>query len=319
MNKKALIGIAVVVLVAAMFLIIRGNRESEIYQIRIGYLGLTANLPLFVALENGYFDEVGLDIKTVRFETSNQMVDALVTGRIDVETAASSSVVVTVAQTINEQIYVFMLNAFTPDDFLSSILVKNGSGLDSIQNLQGKKVGTFPGSTMRVYTELLFKKFGIQPFEIIQLTPATQLGALENGSVDALVTLEPLGTLGEIKGIATRIEKGPIEKHVLNPWVAGTHSFSGSFLREHSAEAQLIQEALYKAVDYILDQPDLAKEAMLPYTAVTNESLAKKLTLPNYWKRSEMNISDFQQMADTLLENGIIDKRVDVSELIISE
>jgi NitT/TauT family transport system substrate-binding protein len=321
MNKKVLIGIGVVaafVLAVAVYIGVNHSTEDET-TVRIGYLPLTANLPLFVALEKGFFKEAGLKVETKKFESSNQMVDALVTGRIDVETAASSSVIVTVGQKLAGKIHIFMLNAFTPDDFLSSILVKKGSAITSPRDLEGKKIGSFPGSTMRMYTEMVLDSLQVKPMEIIQLTPPTQLGALENGAVDAIVTLEPIGTLGEVKGIATRMLTAPVETYVLNPWVAGSNSFSDDFFKNHRKKTAKLKKAFYRAVDYIRTNPVDAKKTMTKYTPVTDERLASLLTIPNYWKLNEIQVSEFQKMADNLLSHDEIDTRVDVNDLIMQK
>ena len=319
MKKIGIILALVVVLIVAVMLGIRRDGPQDDYTIRIGYLPLTANLPLFVAIEKEFFTDAGLKVKTQRFESSNQMVDALVTGRIDVETAASSSVIVTVGQKLADKIHIFMLNAFTPKDFLSTILVKKGSPVTIPADLVGKKIGAFPGSTMRMYTEMVFESLGIQPGEIIQLPTPTQLGALDSGSVDALMTLEPLGTIGEVKGIATKLITAPVETYVLNPWVAGSNSFSNNFLKNHPELATKLRTAFYRAVDYIRVNPEEAKKTMTKFTPVTDEALASRLTIPNYWKLDEMNITDFQKMADQLLSHDEIDTRVDVTTLIMKK
>lgn len=315
--KKLLILIAIMAVAASLvFVAVREDTPSD-YTVRIGFLPLTANLPLFVALEKGFFTEAGLKVQTQKFETSNQMIDALLTGRIDVEAAASASVVVTVGQKLADKIHVFMLNAFTPTDFLSAILVKKGSSITSSKNLENKKIGAFPGSTMRMYTEMVMEALGVKPGEIIQLPPPTQLGALDSGSVDALMTLEPLGTLGEVKGVATILIKAPVETHVQNPWIAGSNSFSDDFVKSHPEEAKKLRAVFYRAVDFIRANPAEAKKAMIKYTPVTDETLASRLTVPNYWKVDEIQVAEFQKMADNLLSHREIDTRVDVSALIL--
>lgn len=323
MTKKTraallIVGLLFIAILAAV-ITTRYTEPQDDYTVRIGYLPLTANLPLFVALEKGYFTDEGLKVETQKFESSNQMIDALVTGRIDVETAASSSVTVTVAQKLGNKIHVFMLNAFTPKDFLSSILVKKGSDITAPVDLDGKKVGTFPGSTMRMYTEMVLESVGVKPSEVIQLPPPVQLGALDSGSADALMTLEPLGTLGQVKGIATTLIAAPVETNVLNPWVAGSNSFSDDFLKNHPQMAVKLRDALYRAVDYIRSNPEEAKKAMTKYTPITDEALASRLTVPNYWKLDEINVADFQKMADLLLSHGEIDSQVNVNDLIMEK
>lgn len=320
-NKKILmILIAVFILILIIYAYTAiSNSSNQQTPIRVGYLPLTANLPLFVAIEKGYFDEADLNIEIQKFETSNQMMDALVTGRIDVETAASSSVTVTVAQKLSDKIRVFMLNAFTPQDFLSSIIVRKDSTITSIKDMEEKKIGTFPGSTMRMYTEMVFKSRQVTPGDIIQIPPSTHLSALDAKSVDAVLTLEPLGTLGEVKNISRILLKGPVETDVLTPWVAGTNSFSTDFIKRYPEKAKKFKEIIYRAVDYIRLNPIDAKKAMIQYTPVTNDGLASKLTVPNYWKIKEMQIEEFQKMADNLLDHAEIDTKVDVSNLIMQK
>jgi NitT/TauT family transport system substrate-binding protein len=319
MKRKTLISsgiVVVIILIVSMHFTLRRSGEKD-YTVRIGYLPLTANLPLFVALEKGFFKEAGISVVTMKFESSNQMVDALVTGRIDVETAASSSVTVTVGQKLADKIHIFMLNAFTPDDFLSCLLVKKDSAIMSPKNLEGKRIGVFPGSTMRMYTEIILQSLGVKPADIIQLPPPTQLGALETGSVDAVMTLEPTGTLAETNGIARKLIAAPVETYVLNPWVAGTNSFSDEFVRGHGQEAASVRDVFYRAVDYIRENPIEAKKMMTKYTPVTEEALASKLTIPHYWKLDEMQVAEFQKMADNLLDHKEIDTGVRVSDLIM--
>lgn len=323
MTKKARVALLIVGLLAiailAAVIATRHTEPQDDYTVRIGYLPLTANLPLFVALEKGFFTDAGLKVETQKFESSNQMVDALVAGRIDVETAASSSVIVTIAQKLGDKIHIFMLNAFTPKDFLSTILVKKGSDIKAPADLAGKKIGTFPGSTMRMYTEMVLESVGVEPGEIIQLPPPTQLGALDSGSADALMTLEPLGTIGQVKGIATTLIASPVETHVLNPWVSGSNSFSDDFLKNHPQMAVKLRDAFYRAVDFIRSNPEEAKKAMTKYTPVTDEALASRLTVPNYWKLDEISVADFQKMADLLLSHGEIDTHLDVNSLIMEK
>nr|VFK01027.1 MAG: NitT/TauT family transport system substrate-binding protein [Candidatus Kentron sp. H]VFK01574.1 MAG: NitT/TauT family transport system substrate-binding protein [Candidatus Kentron sp. H]VFK04948.1 MAG: NitT/TauT family transport system substrate-binding protein [Candidatus Kentron sp. H] len=320
MRKKSIVA-AILVLFTTITIVVTSILQQpgsgKEYIIRIGYLPLTANLPLFVALERNLFEEEGLNVETKKFESSNQMVEALVTGRIDVETAASSSVTVTVGQKLANKIDVFMLNAFTPEDFLSSILVKENSSIVSAQGLNGKKIGTFPGSTMRMYTEMVLTSLEVKAGEVIQLPPPTQLGALDTGSVDALMTLEPLGTLAEVKKIGRKLVTAPVETHVLNPWVAGTNSFSSDFVGNYPKLAERLRKIFYRAVDYIRLNPADAKKTMIGFTPVTDEGLASRLTIPNYWKTDEMQVSDFQDMADNLLHHGEIDNNVDVADLIM--
>src|SRR3954463_10762734 len=55
----------------------------ETKKVRVGYIGLTCEAPIFTAVENGYFKDEGLDVELVRCEWATYK-DALALGRFDV-------------------------------------------------------------------------------------------------------------------------------------------------------------------------------------------------------------------------------------------
>lgn len=286
--------------------------------VRIGYLPLTANLPLFVAIENGYFDDENIKVELIKYETSNQMLEALVTNRIDVETATSSSVTVTLSQTLSNDIKTFMLNVFDESNYLSSIIVANNSSINDVKDLHGKVIGTYPGSTMKLYTAQYLKNLGIEYKDILQISPASQLSALSSGSVDALLTLEPTGSLAEINNLGRVLVKAPIETKVLTPWVAGTNSFSNNFCKENPEITKKIINVFYKSVDWIRENPDVARKTLSKYTAIQDSAVYSVVPIPNYWKLEEIDIRDFQKMADHLYVNKDIEKEINVNDILLN-
>ncbi len=45
-------------------------------KVKIGYLPAAQALPVFVAMEKGYFKEAGLDVEAVKFDAPNQIIDS---------------------------------------------------------------------------------------------------------------------------------------------------------------------------------------------------------------------------------------------------
>src|ERR1700742_3690614 len=77
--------------VTASFLLASGCKRSEpisavtgeVTKIRVGYIGLTCEAPIFPAVEKGFFKEEGLDVELVRCEWATYK-DALALGRFDI-------------------------------------------------------------------------------------------------------------------------------------------------------------------------------------------------------------------------------------------
>src|SRR5688572_31701069 len=57
--------------------------ESDGNRIRVGYIGLTCEAPIFTAVEKGFFKEEGLDVELVKCEWSNYK-DVLALGGYDI-------------------------------------------------------------------------------------------------------------------------------------------------------------------------------------------------------------------------------------------
>lgn len=303
-----------IILVGAFFILSPKQDETQI--VKIGYLPITASLPLFIAQENGYFSEQGLNVELVKFETSNQVIDALVRGDIQAEAGTSSFVTLTALQTEHDSIKVFMVNSFTEEKPISSLIVSKNSEIENIQELKGKKIGSFPGSTMKTYTQLFLEKNNAfdENTQIIEIASSLQLQTLSSGSIDALLSLEPTPTIGEFNGISRTLVSAPIEKNVLTPWVAGTFSFNSDFEKLESSEK--IEIALEKAVDYMRENPEDSRKLFTKYTAITDEALAREVPLPNTLKKDEIIIDDFQRMSDLLLDEGILTKKVEVNSIL---
>src|SRR6185295_15959993 len=93
-----------------------------------------------------------------------------------------------------------------PDAPFDSIIVPQNSSLQTLADIQGKKVGVFPGSTGTNVLKYTMRKKGLDPSQttFLQLTGANQLSALESGSIDALFAYEPTFTIAMQK-LHTRV------------------------------------------------------------------------------------------------------------------
>src|SRR5437764_1012736 len=61
--------------------------------IRIGYLPIYVDLPLFVAKDKGFFDRRGVQVELVRFASSPEIGTALVTNNVQAGASIAYSVV----------------------------------------------------------------------------------------------------------------------------------------------------------------------------------------------------------------------------------
>jgi NitT/TauT family transport system substrate-binding protein len=65
--------------VIILLMMTAGTAFSE-EKVKIGYLPLTISLPTFVAVEKGLFEQEGVKVELVPFESGTMIMDALMTG-----------------------------------------------------------------------------------------------------------------------------------------------------------------------------------------------------------------------------------------------
>ncbi|MGH9923394.1 MAG: ABC transporter substrate-binding protein, partial [Nitrososphaerales archaeon] len=209
--------IAVAIIVAITVTFLQSPRTVEPLNLRIGYLGIVDTVPVFVAMEKGYFEEEGFTISSTRFQSSNQLAEAVINGDVDYAAVVSSSVVFSIEQRVPGTIKVISTVTHPSERPFSSILIRNNSSL-TLEDLQGKKLALFPGSTSQALSKIAFRNLMGEDFnaEYLQMPPNLWLDALSQGQVDAVVSYEPFATVGIERGAAKILYSGLYEKQVMD-------------------------------------------------------------------------------------------------------
>src|SRR5260370_34063200 len=65
------------------------DRAEDRAEVRVAYLQIIPSLPVFVAQEQGLFDQENLRLKAIALSSSNDLVNAMVAGQADILPATS--------------------------------------------------------------------------------------------------------------------------------------------------------------------------------------------------------------------------------------
>ncbi|PYS21125.1 MAG: hypothetical protein DMF72_18430 [Acidobacteria bacterium] len=182
--------------------------------VRIGYLPIYVDLPLFVAKDKGFFDKRGVQVELVRFASSPEIGTALVTNNVQAGASIAYSVVLGVESRDPGKIKVFLVDSETPENYLDSFVVLRDSGIKSLSDLKGKKLASFPGPTAVTFCKMVLEKNGINPdkdLSFVELDAASHLSALESHTVDALFTYEPTATQAVLEKNAIKLLPGAVD------------------------------------------------------------------------------------------------------------
>lgn len=293
---------------------------QSIGEIDVAYLPIYVDLPLFVAQEEGLFEKRGLRVDMKRFENSPDMNAALVSGRVDAVASIATPTIVTTEARDPGRFRVFMVDQATAANPLSSLLVPSNSDVTSVLQLKGKTIGSFPGPTATILSPLAFQHFGLSPgdYNLTSFPPSNHIGLLETGQVDAIVTYEPTATQAVVKNGSKRLVKGFIEGSLMDPWPAGTWLVSSELYETElgTQQAKAFSDAIHEATDMLRNDPQAMKRHLTEYTLIEADVALAAPNIP-FTKAKEVSVDSYQGYADLLLQQGVIDARVDMRSLLI--
>lgn len=249
----------IAIVATAIFLLIGCDRNKSdsagtSNKIRVGYIGITCEAPIFSAVEKGFFKEEGLDVSLVRCEWANYK-DILALGGFDI----THHLVMYFLKPIEQGLDV----KFTGGVHRGCLRVqaaKNGP-INSTADLRGKRIGVpGMGTPPFIFANRVLGARGIDPSKEItwRVFPAGELGlALDKGEVDAVADSEPIGSLlvaeGKVKNIADQAQDMPYKDEYCCAVIV-----NGKFLAANPKAAAGATRAMLKAAKWVETNPAAA-------------------------------------------------------------
>lgn len=178
--KTLLIGTATLALTAGM-----GLAETII----IGNFG--SPTPMQVARANKAFDKAtGWDIEWRTFGSGTEVIAAMASGDVTIAELGSSPLAIGASQGVDLQLFMIAQGLGTAE----SLIAKEGSGIEKLEDLKGKKVAVPVGSTAHYSLMGGLAHAGIAESDVtIVNLPADQIAAAwDSGQVDAAFIWQPV-------------------------------------------------------------------------------------------------------------------------------
>jgi NitT/TauT family transport system substrate-binding protein len=178
-------------------------------KVRLGLLGTSGDAQMYVALERGYFAQVGLDIEEETFQAGARMMVAGAAGQLDVLSGGpSAGLFNAIARGAEVRVVADKSADLSGRPSQGAVvarkeLVESGR-LNTYAGLKGLKISVLAlQSANHLVIVKALQEGGLAPddVELIELGVGDVNGAIANGAIDLGIQIEPLASIGEQRGL----------------------------------------------------------------------------------------------------------------------
>lgn len=291
----------------------------------VSWLPIMQTFGYYVALEEKLFEKAGIEIDSARFQAPNQIIDSLVSGRADAGAPGAAAGISVIAETQfpgTFKVFGLQGGGIKVNRVNDGLIVANNSPIKTFADLRGKTLGHLPGIQWRTMSRHVVRKAGLDPDKDVKLTELAvglQVQAVIAGTVDATLSLEPVGSIATALGEAKRALTNPMSEAVFDPFYSGVSLLTTKFIKERPAVAKRFVEAVDEGTR--LAEADFAKyRAILPkYTAVKPEQVA--IVAQPYlrpWKDlNETDLASYQAFVNVFRGDGVLKSDFDIKPFIL--
>lgn len=277
--------------------------------------------PMYVAIEEGYFADEGIDLTLVTGFGADKTMTALLTGEADIGFMGSESTIYTYKEGASDYAVNFAQLTQRAGNFLVSREPIENFTWDMVvgKDVLGGRAGGMP----EMVFEYILKKNGIDPANDLSIDQSIDFGstaaAFSGGQGDFSVEFEPHATSLETKGDGYVVASlGEDSGYV--PYTA--FSARKSYIENNPAVIESFTRALQKGMDYVqTHSPAEIAKVISPQFAETElsaiETIVGRYAAQDTWKADLIFSEDSFTLLENILEEaGELDGRVPYADLV---
>ncbi|UOE43192.1 aliphatic sulfonate ABC transporter substrate-binding protein [Agromyces larvae] len=206
----------------------------------------TYNPLSLVIKDQGWLEDLGLEVTWVQSAGSNKANEALRAGAVEVGSTAGSAALL--ARSNGSPIQV--IDLYSQPEW-SALVTVDGTGISTVQDLKGKQVAATKGTDPYFFLLQSLEAEGVSPDEITvqNLQHADGWAALQNGSVDAWAGLDPIMAGAEEAGATLFYRNVDFNSY-------GFLNATEDFIQNKPEVAQAVVDAYAKAREWAEANPE---------------------------------------------------------------
>lgn len=299
-----------------------GKQSSGLKKVRLQEVAHSIfYAPMYVALEEGYFEEEGLDVELKNGNGADKVMTAMIAGEADIGFMGPEATI----YVYNEGNENYGVNFAQLTQRAGNFLVGRGADPDfKWADLKGKTViGGRAGGMPQMVFEYILKMNGLDPKKDVNIIQNIDFGvtaeAFVGGTGDYTVEFEPHATGVEKDGSGAVIASLGVDSGYV-PYTC--FSALESYMNEHPDVIQSFVKGIQKGLDYVNSHSseEIAKIIQPQFEETdfdTLKTIVERYHSQDTWKKDTVFTEEaFELLQNILEEAGVLEKRVDYDDLV---
>lgn len=324
MKKK----ISLLLILSMLFSILMtgcGKEESNLTKVTLNEVAHSIfYAPMYVAIEEGYFADEGIDLELVTGFGADKTMTAVLSGEADIGFMGSEATIYTYLGNTDDYVVNFAQLTQRAGNFL---VAREPMDNFKWEDLKGKNVlGGRQGGMPEMVFEYILKMNNIDPKIDLNIDQSIDFGstaaAFSGGQGDFSVEFEPFATSLEEKGDGYIVASLGVDSGYV-PYTA--FSAKNSYMKKNPKIIQGFTNALQKGMDYVNSHSseEIAKVIAPQFEETqisTITSIVERYKSQKTWKENLIFEEDsFTLLQDILMDAKELDQPVPYDDLVTTE
>ena len=323
MKRKFICVLALLAMTSTLFIGCKGKNDMiEITLNEVAHSVFYA--PMYVAFEEGYFEDEGLKVNLINGLGADKTMTAVISGECEIGFMGSEASIYVYNQGAED----YVINFAQLTQRAGNFLVSRDKNEDfTWANVKGKTIiGGRKGGMPQMVFEYILKKQGIDPAKDLNIVQNIDFGltsqAFASGQGDYTIEFEPAATALELEGAGKVAASLGVESGKV-PYTA--FSAKKSYIEKNPEEIQKFTKAIQRGMDYVGSHtPKEIAKAIAPQLKETDEKTLVMLVSRYYEQDTWKDNLIFEEASLTLLQDileeaGELQKRVPYEDIITTE
>ena len=238
-------------------------------KITIGLTEWPGYLPIYIADEQGYFKQAGLDVQIKKYDSLIDLANDYKDDKVQVETNLTLQAVNELLSGVDQKIIVAIDYSNGADAIMA------GQAIKDVPGFKGKKVAYEKGTLEEFFLEWALNTANLTKNDIVTVdaSPEKAASLLASDSVDVAVTYEPFisSTLGSNKFHKV------YTSHDAPGLITDILTVKSNFITQYPEASQALVKAYFQGYDFWKTHPDQADAILAKAYNTTGQNIAQQL------------------------------------------